>query len=137
MNFVMNLVMSNDWNSQLASYKNLKSNPRSNRKTSDEDDHEFLELLKKTQTKVNSLENEFKSVEAENLHQDWDTKTIRKYSMLDFSIPNKEKELEELIEASKNDIYFPISCQEYADNGATQNGSYRVQPNTNISRKHI
>ena len=70
MNFVMNLVMSNDWNPQLASYKDLKSNSRSNRKTSDEDGHEFLELLKKTQTKVNSLENEFQKVEAENLHQD-------------------------------------------------------------------
>ena len=70
MNFVMNLVMSNDWNPQQASYKDLKSNSRSNRKTSDEDGHEFLELLKKTQTKVNSLENEFQKVEAENLHQD-------------------------------------------------------------------
>ena len=52
-------------------------------------------------------------------------------------IPLEEQELEELIEASKNDIYFPVSCQEYSDNGATQNGSYRVQPNTNISRKYI
>ena len=49
----------------------------------------------------------------------------------------QEQELEELIEASKKDIYFPVSCQEYADNGATQNGSYRVQPNANISRKYI
>ena len=70
MNLVMNLVLSNDWNSQQASYKDLKSNARSNRKTSDEESHEFLELLKKTQTKVNTLENEFKNVEAENLHQD-------------------------------------------------------------------
>ena len=66
-----------------------------------------------------------------------DLKTIKKYSTLDFCIPNKDKELEELIEASKNDVYFPVSCQEYADNGATQNGSYRVQPNTNIARKYI
>ena len=70
MNLVMNMVMSNDWNSQQASYKGLKSNARSNRRKSDEEGHEFLELLKKTQNKVNSLENEFKSVEAENLHQD-------------------------------------------------------------------
>ena len=129
--------MSNDWNSQQGSYKDLKSNARSNRRTSDEEGHEFLELLKKTQTKVNSLENEFKNVEAENLHQDLGSENHQKYFMLDFCIPNKDKELEELIEASKNDIYFPISCQEYADNGATQNGSYRVQPNTNISRKYI
>ena len=57
--------------------------------------------------------------------------------MQDLPTLNQEKELEELIEASKNDVYFPVSCQEYADNGATQNGSYRVQPNTNVSRKYI
>ena len=133
----MNMVMSNDWNSQQGSYKDLKSNVRSNRRTSDEEGHEFLELLKKTQSKVNSLENEFKNVEAENLHQDLGWKCHQKYFTLDFRILNKDKELEELIEASKNDVYFPVSCQEYADNGATQNGSYRVQPNTNISRKYI
>ena len=70
MNLVMNLVLSNDWNSQQASFKDLKSNAHSNRKTLDEESHEVLELLKKTQTKVNSLETEFKNVEAENLHQD-------------------------------------------------------------------
>ena len=42
--------------------------------------------------------------------------------------PDKDKELEELIEASNEDILFPVSCQEYADNGETKNGSYRVQP---------
>ena len=66
-----------------------------------------------------------------------DPRTVVKYSDISFWIPRKDKELEELIEASKNDIYFPVSCQEYADNGATQNGSYRVQPNKNISRKCI
>ena len=50
----------------------------------------------------------------------------------------QDKELEELLLADPNSgVYFPVSCQEYADNGATQNGSYRVQPNANISRKHI
>ena len=58
-------------------------------------------------------------------------------SAIAFWIPNKDKELEELIEAYKNDVYFPVSCQEYADSGTTQNGSYRIQPNTNISRKYI
>ena len=137
MNLVMNMVMSKDWNSQQVSYKDLKSNGRSKSRTPNEDGHEFLELLKKTQTKVNSLENEFQKVEAENLHQDQGSKNYKKYCTLDFCIPNKDKELEELIEASKNDVYFPVSCQEYADNGAVQNGSYRVQPNTNISRKYI
>ena len=66
-----------------------------------------------------------------------DPQTDVKYSATVFWIPNQDKELEELIEASKNNVYFPVSCQEYADNGATQNGSYRVQPNTNISRKDI
>ena len=64
----MNMVMANDWNPQSDSYKELKLNAR--RRTSDEESQEFLELLKKTQAKVNSLENEFKKVETENLHQD-------------------------------------------------------------------
>ena len=51
--------------------------------------------------------------------------------------PLKDQELEELLEASKKDVDFPVSCQEYADNGATQNGSYRVQPDKNIPRKFI
>ena len=51
--------------------------------------------------------------------------------------PMKDQELEELIEASKKNIDVPVSCQEYADNGVFQNGSYRVQPNKNISRKFI
>ena len=66
-----------------------------------------------------------------------DQQTFVKYSAIVFWIPNQDQELEELIEASKNDVYFPVSCQEYADDGATQNGSYRIQPNTNISRKYI
>ena len=70
MNLVMNMVMANDWNPQSDSYKELKLNARSIRRKSDEESDEFLELLKKTQTKVNSLENEFKKVETENLHQD-------------------------------------------------------------------
>ena len=52
-------------------------------------------------------------------------------------ISSKDQELEKLIEASKKNIYFPVSCQEYADTGTTQNGSYRVQPNQNITRKCI
>ena len=91
MNFMMNIVMSNDWNSQQASNKDLKSNARSNRRTSDEESHEFLELLKKTQAKVNTLENEFENVEAENIHQDQGSETIIKISdridMLHFSTP--------------------------------------------------
>ena len=66
-----------------------------------------------------------------------DSKSFSGSSKFDLGSPWKDKELEELIEASKNDVYFPVSCQEYADNGATQNGSYRVQPNTNISRKYV
>ena len=68
MNLVMNMMMANDWNPQSSSYRELKLNAR--RKTSDEESEGFLELLKKTQAKVNSLENEFKKVETENLHQD-------------------------------------------------------------------
>ena len=66
----MNMMMSNSESAGSASYKDLKQNARSNRRTSDEDGEELLELLKKTQTKVKSLENEFKNVETQNLHQD-------------------------------------------------------------------
>ena len=48
----------------------------------------------------------------------------------------KDQELEELIEASKENN-VRVSCQEYADNGETHNGSYRVQPDSNLSRKYI
>ena len=66
----MNMMMTNDGSSQQSNYKDFKSNARSNRKSSDQEGDELFELLKKTQTKVNSLENEFQKVEAENLHQD-------------------------------------------------------------------
>ena len=68
--FLMNMMMSNDGSTRQASYKDLKSNVRSNSRTLNEESDELMELLKKTQTKVNSFENEFKKVEAENLHQD-------------------------------------------------------------------
>ena len=60
---LMNMMMKNEGPSRQASDKDLKQ-------TSDQDSDELLELLKKTQTEVNALENEFKKVEAENLHQD-------------------------------------------------------------------
>ena len=37
---------------------------------------ELLDLLKKTQSKVSSLENEITRVEAENIHQDRDYRTV-------------------------------------------------------------
>ena len=58
--FLMNMMMKNDGSSRQVSDKEQKS---------DEDGDELLELLKKTRTEVNALENEFKKVEAENLHQ--------------------------------------------------------------------
>ena len=61
--FLMNMMMKNDEFSRQASDKDLK-------RKSDEDGDELFEFLKKTQTEVNTLENEFIKVEAENLHQD-------------------------------------------------------------------
>ena len=105
----------------------------------DETDN-LWKLLKKTQSEVNSIKNEINKVETENIHQGqgFTNKGPFRYKMfvIEF-IPVKDQELEELLEASKKNIYFPVSCQEYADNGAIKNGSYRVQPNTNISRKCI
>ena len=65
---LMNMMMKNEGSSRQASNKDLKQ-------TTDEDGDELLELLKKTQTEVNALENEFKKVEAENLHQDQGSQT--------------------------------------------------------------
>ena len=102
---------------------------------------DLLKLLKKTQSHVRSLENEIKKVETENIHQEQgfkDRTSIRFCSNFGSKIPVPDKELEELLLADPNSgVYFPVSCQEYADNGATQNGSYRVQPNANISRKYM
>ena len=64
--------------------------------------------------------------------------TLKKISFLTCELLltySKGEELAELLEASKKTI--PVSCQEYADNGATRNGSYIVQPSKNISRKYF
>ena len=63
----MNMMMTNDWSSQQTGFKDLKSN--AHRGKSDNKNDELLELLKKTQSTVKSLENEFKKVESKNLHQ--------------------------------------------------------------------
>ena len=68
--FLMNMMMTNDWSSQRPGLKEFKSNARSNQGKSNDNNVELLELLKKTQSSVKSLENEFKKIESENLHQD-------------------------------------------------------------------
>ena len=75
LNFIMNMMMTNDnpiWNppQTTRSSKGLKSNTHFNVRKSDEESKEFSELLKKMQSSVKALENEFKKVESENLHQD-------------------------------------------------------------------
>ena len=67
--FLMNMMMGNVGSSH-GGYGDFKLSDRSGKITTDVGGDELLELLKKTQTKVNSLENEFKKVETENLHQD-------------------------------------------------------------------
>ena len=69
MNLMMNMMMTNDCTSQKTSSKDLKSNAPLNGDKSDGKNDELLELLKKTQSTVKSLENEFKKVESKNLHQ--------------------------------------------------------------------
>ena len=61
----MNLMLQFD--SSQKSTKELKSGIRNHDKLAS---GELLGLLKKTQTKVSSLENEITRVEAENIHQD-------------------------------------------------------------------
>ena len=92
--------------------------------------------------KSNAIGNKIEELEASNRRQGkGPSKFLARSFVLPVlersRIPSKDQELAELIKASNNDIYLPVSCQEYADNGQTRNGSYRVQPNTNISRKYI
>ena len=68
MSILINLLISEGFSRQTGA-KQIKSNAFSARRKSDEPAGELLELLKKTQTRVNLLENEFEKVESENLHQ--------------------------------------------------------------------
>ena len=74
MNLVMNMMMTNDWSPQQKGFKGLKSDARSNERKIDVEGGKLLDLLKNTQSSVKALENEFKKVESENLHQDWRSK---------------------------------------------------------------
>ena len=69
MNILINLLIS-EGSSRHTGVKQIKSNVFSTERKSDEPADELLDLLKKTQKRVNSLENEFEKVESENLHQD-------------------------------------------------------------------
>ena len=66
---MMNLMLQYDGDQKSA--KVLKSGIRNDEDASGE----LLDLLKKTQSKVSSLENEITRVEAENIHQDRDHRT--------------------------------------------------------------
>ena len=69
MNILINLLIS-EGSSRHTGVKQVRSNAFSTGRKSDEPAGELLELLKKTQKRVNLLENEFEKVESENLHQD-------------------------------------------------------------------
>ena len=72
MNILINLLISegSSRHTGVKSVKSMKSNTSSTERKSDEPVGELLELLKTTQQRVNSLENEFEKAESENLHQD-------------------------------------------------------------------
>ena len=69
MNILINLLIS-ERSSRHTGVKSTKSNTSSTDSKSDEPVGELLELLKTTQQRVNSLENEFEKAESENLHQE-------------------------------------------------------------------
>ena len=70
MNILINLLISEE-SSRHTGVKSMKSKTSSTERKSDgEPVGKLLELLKTTQQRVNSLENEFEKAESENLHQD-------------------------------------------------------------------
>ena len=69
MNILINLLIS-EGSSRHTGLKSVKANTSSTERKSDEPVGKLLELLKTTQQRVNSLENEFEKAESENLHQD-------------------------------------------------------------------
>ena len=70
MDILISLLISEGFSRQTGA-KSIKSSTSSTENKSDgEPVGKLLELLKTTQQRVNSLENEFEKVESENLHQD-------------------------------------------------------------------
>ena len=86
MNILINLLIS-EGSSRQNGFKQIKSNARLSSRTSGEESEKLLELLEKTQKKVNSLQHEISNVEAENLHQDWGPKAIENCPSVHFRIP--------------------------------------------------
>ena len=62
---LMNYIIDSDGTSVQAVVKNTKS-----ARTRDEDAGDLRDVVKKTQLKIRSMENEIKKFEAENIHQD-------------------------------------------------------------------
>ena len=62
---LMNYVIDSDGSSVQAGVKNIKST-----KSRTDDAGDLRNALKKTQSKIKSMENEIKKFEAENIHQD-------------------------------------------------------------------
>ena len=76
MNILIDLLIS-EGSSRQTGFKQIESNAFTKGKTSDEVSDKVLTLLKNTQKKVNSLENEIVKVEAENVHQGQVSQTVK------------------------------------------------------------
>ena len=68
MNLILNFLLSSEATSRKTGMEAITSEA-DDRNTKNET-HEIWDLLKKTQSKVNSFENEINRVETENIHQD-------------------------------------------------------------------
>ena len=105
-------------------------------------------MLERSDKKINDLENEIAKMKSKNIHQGNGFKLERnylenlfleiycffRYTRFTFKIKNWKNfsRLQMIILIS-----CQVSCQEYADIGEYQNGSYRVQPYSNMTRINI
>ena len=68
MNLILNFLLSSEASSRRNGLEAIKS--KAGERNARNESVELWEFLKKTQSKVNSIENEINRVETENIHQD-------------------------------------------------------------------
>ena len=68
MNLILNFLLFSEATSRKNAFEAIKS--KADDKNAKNETIELLDVLKQTQSKVNSIENEINRVETENIHQD-------------------------------------------------------------------
>ena len=72
-NLILNFLLSSEVATRKNGFQAIKS--KTDDRNAKNETVELWSLLKKTRSKVNSIENEINRVETENLHQDWGPRT--------------------------------------------------------------